>query len=199
MNGYNGISELITRPDLLDRSLLIELPRIHSRDRQSEIILHNQFLNDYPKIFSGLMDLLTAVLRILPTVTLDEKPRMVDFACIGCALEKLGYVNGESFSDKYYAHYKANMVSCLEFSPVAVTLIEYMHDRVIIDCNYIGLLKALSVLQYRRNLSGWSTSPKGLASELKRLEPALRFADIGLKFDEKPRNDGYHVEVYKIK
>lgn len=195
----NGISELITRPDLLDRSLLIELPRIHSRDRQSEIILDNQFLNDYPKIFSGLMDLLTAVLRILPTVTLDEKPRMVDFAYIGCALEKLGYVNGESFSDKYYAHYKANMVSCLESSPVAVTLIEYMHDRVIIDCNYIGLLQALSVLQYRRNLPGWPISPKGLASELKRLEPALRFADIGLKFDEKPRNDGYHVEIYKLK
>jgi hypothetical protein len=195
----NGISELITRPDLLDRALLIELPRIPSRNRQSEIILHNQFLNDYSKIFSGLMDLLSAVLRVLPTINLDEKLRLVDFSYIGCALEKLGYVTGESFSDKYFSHYKANMVSCIESSPVAVALIEYMRDRLMIDCNYIGLLQALNVLQFRRNLPGWPTSPKGLASELKRLEPALKFVNIGITFDEKPKNDGYHVKVYQIK
>ncbi|RDI37196.1 hypothetical protein [Aquicella lusitana] len=193
----NGIDDLVTRQDLLDRSVIISLPEIDPKMRKTDVGLDSAFLKDYPAIFTGLLDALVAVLRILPTVQLSIKPRMADFAHVGAALEKAGIVPVGVFFDEYKKNYSDNMLASLQASSVALVLIDYMKERQSIYSNYAGLLKALDIYRPHR-ASDWPSSPKDLAATLKRLEPALRFAAIFLRFDSKPKNNGYHVEVFNM-
>jgi hypothetical protein len=195
----NGIGDLISRQDLLDRAVIVELPVVDRLSRKTDALLDENFSKNYSIIFSGLLDALVMTLKALPTVHLSSKPRMADFALLGAALERSGIVNEGEFLDQYRKNYYDNMVSSLQASTVAMALINFMKDRPYISCNYAGLLSALKDSNYCRHASDWPTSPRGLASTLKRLVPALNLIGLGLSFDTKPRNDGYHVEVFKIK
>lgn len=190
----NGIEDLVTRQDLLDRSVIISLPEIDPKMRKTDVDLDRAFLKDYPNILTGLLDTLAIVLRVLPTVCLSTKPRMADFAHIGAALEKSGIVSEGIFFEEYKNNYSDNMLASLQASSIALALIDYMSERQSIYSNYVGLLKALDHYRPQR-VCDWPSSPKDLATTLKRLEPALRFAAIFLRFDSKPKNNGYHVEV----
>ena len=70
----NGITPLISRPDLLDRSILLELERI--QERKSRDHLGQSFLKERSLIFSGLLELLVRVLAELPELKFQrEKDR----------------------------------------------------------------------------------------------------------------------------
>ena len=75
----NSIDDLPTRGDLVDRSVLINLPRISADKRRTEHELWTAFNAAHPRILGALLDARPA-LRRLDQVKLPELPRMSDFA-----------------------------------------------------------------------------------------------------------------------
>src|SRR5262249_31989199 len=76
----NGIEDVATRPDLLDRSLLLTLPAIPDDRRLDEETLWRRFGEVRPRVLGALLDAVSAAIRNGPRVCLDRKPRMADFA-----------------------------------------------------------------------------------------------------------------------
>jgi hypothetical protein len=84
----NGIGDLSSRSDLLDRALLVKLEPIPKESRRTESELWNQFDADRPEIFAALLTALSAALQELDSVVLAGLPRMADFARFGAAAER---------------------------------------------------------------------------------------------------------------
>ncbi len=94
--GINGINLVTTRPDLLERSLLLELERIDPKDRKTEKELYENFEKDLPAILGGIFDVLVRAIELRPTIKLTSHPRMADWTIWGCAIaEALKYTKKE--------------------------------------------------------------------------------------------------------
>jgi hypothetical protein len=83
----NGIEEVIARPDLADRGILLMLAPIAERQRRPEIALWREFELARPRILGALLDAAAHGLHMLPQVRLHRLPRMADFALWVAACE----------------------------------------------------------------------------------------------------------------
>lgn len=96
-----GIEELVVRGDLLDRAIIISLPRIPTSARQTESLFYRRFHAVRPLILGALLDAVSCALRNVTGVRLDRIPRMADFAVwIEAASPALGWKSG-AFLDAY--------------------------------------------------------------------------------------------------
>ncbi len=75
----NGIDDIVTRGDLIDRSLFLYTQPIGDGMRLAEAALWSSFQADYPSILGGLLDSIAKGLSVLPSVVLERVPRMADF------------------------------------------------------------------------------------------------------------------------
>lgn len=75
----NGIDDIATRGDLLDRSIVLNLPSIPPLKRKDEREFWSAFNQDQPYILAALYDTLSAGLAERKP-KLNELPRMADFA-----------------------------------------------------------------------------------------------------------------------
>ncbi|MDP9475949.1 MAG: bifunctional DNA primase/polymerase, partial [Actinomycetota bacterium] len=62
----NGIANVVVRPDLADRSLIVELPVIEEKDRKLEAELWAAFEAEHPRILGALLDAVSTAIRTLP-------------------------------------------------------------------------------------------------------------------------------------
>lgn len=78
----NGITDAVTRPDLLDRALVISTERILPRARKTVEAIEETFEEVHADVLGGLLDLMTRGLRrkAKARAEIDELPRMADFA-----------------------------------------------------------------------------------------------------------------------
>ena len=97
----NGIEELATRGDLLDRAIVIYLPSIPEEQRRPEATLWRDFDAQHPKILGALLDAVSTALRHRYEVKLERLPRMADFAIwVAAASKNLG-MSPDDFMDAY--------------------------------------------------------------------------------------------------
>ena len=75
-----GIEELANRSDLLDRSLILQLPRIPDAKRRTEAEHWREFQQAHGRILGAVLDAVSAAVRSLPTTHIERLPRMADFA-----------------------------------------------------------------------------------------------------------------------
>ncbi|MEE9451229.1 MAG: hypothetical protein V3V61_00565, partial [Gammaproteobacteria bacterium] len=190
----NGIGNLVTAQDLIDRCIALELPSITDQQRKTETELNDAFATVYPELLGALLDALMSTLKILPTVTLAEKPRMADFVALGVAAEMaLNWPQG-SFMSAYRRKHQQAMLLGLESSPVSQALLHYLenHD------SYYGTFGVLlqTLTPYQPDYShGWPRSGKGLADTLKRQGSALRSLGVQIHIDPKRHKKGYCVNI----
>ena len=98
----NGIRYNIPKSDLMDRSIIIELDPISSRDRLTEHELHKSFEEQRPSIVSGFFDLIAEAMKIKKNLEFKHYPRMADFFEWGTAIAMaLGY-DREYFESSYF-------------------------------------------------------------------------------------------------
>ena len=76
----NGIEEIGTRSDLLDRTIRVVLPAISEDRRRTETELWRAFRQAQPRILGALLDAVSCALRNIESVKLTSIPRMADFA-----------------------------------------------------------------------------------------------------------------------
>ncbi len=83
----NGITELATRPDLLDRSIIVNCPEIPEDKRKDEKSFWAEFEIAYPSVFGALLNRVSNAIRNLPHIKRRDLPRMADFAVWAMAAE----------------------------------------------------------------------------------------------------------------
>lgn len=125
----NSIEDITTRADLLERSILLQLPKIQSNQRKDEEKFEEVFEVVQPYILGALLDAVSNALANIATVKLDELPRMADFARWSVAAqEKFSIPNSlkseaTGFLELYEENLRAGHSIALESSPL-VKMIE---------------------------------------------------------------------------
>ena len=192
----NGISPVVLRPDLLDRTVSITLPEIAQRKTDDEI--QEAVDKAAPAIMGALLTLFSEALSVMPSVKIppEQRPRMADFATLGEAIARVqGYPEGH-FLGLYTEHRRASISRTIDSSPVAAAMVAYV-DR---GNRYAGTIKGLLEIltankpDHERD-DYWPRSPRGLGDAMRRYAPALRQLGILARVEQKPRRDGIWCEL----
>lgn len=176
----NGIEELATRGDLLDRSVVIYLPRIRDEKRRDEAEFWAAFEVVRPRLLGALLDAISAALRNANSVKLPSPPRMADFArWVTAAEPSLGWRGGD-----FLRVYRANRDAANELpleTPVADAVRKL---KLPWSGTATELLAAVDPLvdERTRHLKSWPTTGQSLSNELRRVVPNLRQAGISVEF-----------------
>src|SRR5262249_36585734 len=124
-----GIQAVATRPDLLDRSILLELPSIPRKQRRTEEDLFAALEPIRPRILGALFDILACALRNAPAVALPFLPRMADSAkWVTAAEPALGWQPGTFLAAYDASQDEVNDVA-LDAFPIVDALRQLMADR----------------------------------------------------------------------
>jgi hypothetical protein len=180
----NGIEELATRPDLLDRSLLLYLPMIPEGKRQEEAVFWQQFATVQPQILGALLDAVSAALHTLPSVRLDRKPRMADFALWASAAAPACGWTAQEFLSAYTGVREAAHELTLEASPVGAVVRELMAQQDDWAGTASELLHVLDTLAGEKltKQKTWPKNGRTLSNALRRLAPTLRAVRVDVAF-----------------
>lgn len=179
----NGIEELATRGDLLDRSLILNLPAIPEERRRSEREFWAAFKAEQPRILGALCEAVSCALRNLAATHLTGLPRMADVAQWMTAAEPgLGWPP-RAFLGAYNGNRELANEVALESSPVAAALLQLVKPGGHFTGTAAELLASLGEanddeVSYRR---GWPQTPQAVSNALRRIEPNLRA--IGIEVD----------------
>src|SRR5690606_28399502 len=76
----NGIGDVVSRSDLLDRAICIHLPDIPAERRRPLAEIQRRFDAELPRMLGALCNAWSCALRSVDTVSLERPPRMADFA-----------------------------------------------------------------------------------------------------------------------
>lgn len=204
--GINGINLVTTRPDFLDRSLIIKLKRISKERRRKDADLEQEFEELRPYVIGYIFDILVKVLKYKEQhkgeKLLKEPPRMIDFSewCEIIA-RCLGYEENE-FTQAYEENISNQNDEVIESSPVAESLLLFT-DSMIKD-NWQGtpteLYKKLTdiVSQTKPELihsNLWPKASNRLTARINEVEPNLK--EKGIEIITGTR-DGKGDRVIKI-
>ena len=196
----NGIDALTSRGDLLDRAILLHLPRIEDKDRMTEKEILAEVERIRPGVLGAILDVISSGLRELPTVRLESMPRMADFAEWVVACEQApGWKPGE-FLEAFAENQRESKVALIENDMFAVSLVKFINgpEEPAVFENTAGFL--LSVLEERSGITssnrpdGWPRTAKGAANKIRRLVPALRSVGIEVAF----KTGHGHVRLIRI-
>jgi hypothetical protein len=164
----NGIEDVATRPDLLDRSLLVRPPRIQRR--REERHFWAEFEAARPRLLGALLDAVSTACQRLPSVRLESVPRMADFAkWVAAAEPALGLVPG-AFMTAYDANRADAHHLAIEASPVAQAVRDHVNEH---GCwtGTAGQLHAALTGEDEKRSRTWPASGQAMAGALKRCAP----------------------------
>jgi len=165
----NGIEEFVTRPDLQNRSLVLEMQARTSLKELAELKV--DFILARPRILGALLDMMVTGLRHLPTTKVmlsPERVRMIDFVKWGmaCGLER--------FAERYEANLFDSMATILDGDKAATALKSFMGRR---KEPWQG---SVTELVTRLSRFGYTSSPRSerpgevLRNHLRRIAQPLR-------------------------
>lgn len=195
----NGIEDVATRSDLIDRCLVLSLPAIPKQNRRPESVINSQFAAMWPRVFGALLTAVSVALRELPSVRLTDLPRMADFALWATAAETgLGFAPGE-FIRVYTQNRDESNAVLIEASPVAQALQELFSLRSRWKGTATELLAELNSRQPeadRQRKTGWPLKANTLSNQLARIAPNLR--DAGIDVQRRHTKHGSLITLIRI-
>ena len=179
-----GIEELGTRADLLDRSLIVALPRIAQQDRRPESVFWPTFEAVRPKILGAILDAVAVALRDVRTVKIDSLPRMADFALWATAAEPgLGLQPG-AFMRAYAENRETAHAQALESCPIVCYLLD-LGDWTGTPSELLTKIDSMASDSDKR-LKNWPKTPRALGGMLRRVAPDLRTSGLDVTFGREP-------------
>lgn len=176
----NGIDDLASRHDLLDRSLILTLPVIPEDRRQPEEVFWRRFEAARPCILGALLNAVAAGLRNLPHTRLARLPRMADFAQWVCACEEALPWEPGGFMAAYTTNRTEAIELAVEADLVAAAVRRLLEQGRTWEGQASDLLEALEAVageQVTRSKS-WPKSARALSNRLQRAAPHLRAMGI---------------------
>ena len=203
----NGIENIITRPDLLDRSIYITLPQIPAESRSPEVKLIAEFDEKLPKILGALLDAAVIAMQNADKIELKDLYRMagfVKFAAAGLGDE------GDKFQAAYKDNRDAAAAESIADNYLVVRLMQlipqYCHSVTFTGgepCWKSDAAKLLDYLKHdldEQHAALLPKTPQTLSAFLNRLIPSLR--KVGLRAERTKREgtkNTYQWEISVIK
>jgi hypothetical protein len=194
----NGIDDLAVRQDLIDRSIVLNLPPIPENERSSESELWVAFESARPRILGALCTAVSSALANQDNVRLHAAPRMADFAkWVAAASPAFGWPE-RAFLDAYVKNRRAATELGMDASPIA-GLIRTMVDQKqqwtgtatkLLDelCKFAG--------ESEQRSRAWPKTPQTLSRQLRRLNPAFRMIGVEIESHREP-NTGRRLITLK--
>jgi hypothetical protein len=170
--------------DLADRLLPIELARIPETRRLEEAEIGPAYAALWPAALGDLCDLACRVLAIRPTVVLEAKPRMADFARVLAAVDVALGTKALATYTGLAVETADQVVEADPFAHAVRALVERVHT-------WRGtageLLEAITDPQ-RPTPRHWPATPEGTGHRLIRATPSLRAIGIDVERRRDPRS-----------
>jgi hypothetical protein len=178
--GFNGINLGLTEPDILDRSIMIELQVIKKEDRKLDAVIIAEFLEMRPKLLAYIFDILVKTLAIKATIKLGDLPRMADFSVWGEAIARaMGYKDLQ-FLSVYYDNIGRQNIEAIDNNPLGQAIVKFVNKEEA-PCSWQGplskALEELNKIAVDNNLDtskAWPKAPNSLSRRLKPLLSNLR-------------------------
>ena len=175
-----GIEELATRGDLLDRAIIIYLPRIPEKKCSTEKKLFSVFEAACPQLLGALLSAASHALADYDKIVPDQVPRMADFSLWVVAAEPALGLKPGSFLSAYTANRSAANELPLE-TPVAEAVRKLFLPWTGTATELLAALETLIDDRTKRSKS-WPSSGRGLSNALRRLASNLRASGVEIQF-----------------
>jgi len=182
----NGISELATRSDLLDRSICITLPTIPDEKRMTEKELFLRFNKLLPQILGAFIDVISKAMKRLPTVKLQKPPRMADFATLAVAAEEALGLKPGAFLSAYSTNRGQASDLAIEASAVGPAILAFIEEQQCWEGTAAELQTTLEnryCSEQTKNRRDWPKTPQAVGKALRRIAPNLRQTGIDVRFN----------------
>lgn len=199
----NGIGFLPDRPDLLERSILIELSPLTGKWNSKDKLMQH-FEESLPEILGGIYALLSVGLRELPNIRLDAYPRMADFALfISAAENELPWENGTIL--RLLDKNQDELALCsIDENIFATILFEYLKESKAFKGTAHELLNTLNnftnridgKFAYIKSDPEWPKSPQKVGVLVTRMMPYLN--RLGIKIDKSRSADKHSKRMMHI-
>lgn len=190
----NGINVVATRPDLLDRCILLELERIPPNERKEEKVLREEFEKDKPIILGAIFETLSKAMSIYDQVELNNLGRMADFTRWGYAIAEVLGIGGDKFLEAYLNNQNNANIEALESHPVGFAMYNFMEDKTVWSGSPTKLLSELEIVAGFEKIdttnSNWAKTPNVLSRRLNEIKSNL--LDLGIEFE---RSKGKNREI----
>lgn len=200
----NGISGIVTREDMLDRSIIIDLLPFGKEERRSERQIMNDFKNDLPLILGGIMDILVDVVATYEPDSLLACPRLIDFYEYGYYIcEAIERGRGDEFCNEFQNTMDFQKKKFCENDSLKEVLICFMEEK---DKVWKGTVGKLSD-ELHLFADEWETTdepscipptPNRLARELHLIDNSLQKDGIYISYSKSANNCSV-VEIRLIK
>ncbi len=179
--GINGINLLVSRPDLMDRTLLFQINRITPDKREGLREMMRKFDRVRPYILGAMFDTLSRAKEIYTSLKVKKLERMADFMKWGVAItEALGYKNSD-FKKAYKENINHQNEEIIHSDSLAQAVLELMKTKKI----WQGTVKeAYDKLRKHVETKNDSTFPRHtnkLRNALERIKPNL--SAYGIDFE----------------
>lgn len=170
----NGIDNVAARPDLLDRAIVLHLPRIDNTQRKTESALLPAFAEAHPRMLGAFCTAVCTALANRATVALEAMPRMADFAkWIVAAEPAMPWASG-----RLMAAYDRNLGMANELALEDSLIVDLLEQVVGEGQTWTGTATGMfgeMKRHYGREFAGaMPRSERALSQELNRLKPNLR-------------------------
>lgn len=188
----NGIGVDPTQEDLLDRTIIINVPKLEKRRTERDI--ENEWSEKKPYILGGIFDTVVKAMKEITTIN-DTEFRMADFARWGIAISlALGYDPGQ-FEKSYRAATQNKWSDLIENSPLAQTLINFIAEQ---NGQWVGspseMFNSLPTKDKEgKPKKGMPQSARSFGKMFKRLIPALENLDYVVDFRRSNGKNNYYI------
>lgn len=187
----NGINIAATRPDLLDRSIVLELERIPKTERQSERTIWKSFEADIPKFLGAIFNAISAAIPQYDETKLREIGRMADLTYWGYAIAEVLGLGGDEFRKSYLSNQDTANEEALASHPVATAVIALLKNKTSWSGSVSSLLKELErtaeIERINTRVKTWAKDPNVLSKRLKEVKSNLE--EIGIYYDIRHAGD----------
>jgi len=187
----NGIGSIMYRPDLLDRSIIFDIPLL--KEAWPESFITDEWKKSLPGILGGFFTAVSKAMGVVAQISGHEKFRMADFARWGGALsEGLGYSREEFFS-KYQESVDSKWQDTAEESTFAKKIRTFVESH---SGYWAGSpSELLSELSSDEDEKGIPKTAKWLSNELVRIAPVMRHVGIDIVKDKREAGTGRRIFV----
>ena len=171
---FNGIGQIVHRPDLLDRALILEAPPIPEERRLNKADVLAGFETVRPAVLGALFDAVATALKRIENISPPTRTRNADFAHFIVAAEPTLPWDAGQFIEVYLQNRRQANATAIESFLISPYIIALADD------NWTGTVrKLLDVLDDRvddrtRKRDGWPGTPRKLRNDLDRIAPNLR-------------------------
>lgn len=190
----NGIDDIATRPDLLDRGINLSLEVI-ADSRLTEEEVYQGFDQAHPRILGALLDVISAGLKHAGPVKLQRDVRMIDFAKWAIACEYgMPWERGR-FIRIYTQQRNQDSLDSVE-SDLFACAIRSLAQGYTDGKSWEGpaselftLLEQYKPLDHEERRKHWPTSPRTVRNWVRRVQPILAAVDVQVNPDARFGDD----------